>query len=77
MHLPMLTPAQSGTQSYLVAGILSRVACQHRELSRLLIVRTLSPLMPVRFFDLIQRTVLMSMPFLTLLLWMKTPSNIS
>lgn len=30
---------QSENQSYLVAGILSRVACQHRELPRLLIVR--------------------------------------
>jgi hypothetical protein len=29
---------QSENQSYLVAGILSRVACQHRELSRLLVV---------------------------------------
>lgn len=33
---------QGDNQSYLVAGILSRVACQHRELPRLLIVRTLS-----------------------------------
>jgi hypothetical protein len=45
---------QSETQSYLMAGIISCVACQHRELQRLLIIWTLSlvMLLPVRFFDL-------------------------
>ena len=51
MHLTRVDLAQSETQSYLVAGILSRVACQHRELPRLLIVRTLSLVMLLRLFD--------------------------
>jgi hypothetical protein len=38
---------QGDSLSYLVAGILSRVACQHRELPRLLIVRTISPVAPL------------------------------
>ena len=40
---------QSETQAYLVASILSRVACLHRELPRLLIVRTLSLVVLLRF----------------------------
>ena len=48
-HLHMLTLVQSVTQSYLVAGILARVACQHGELPRLLIVRIIYLLVPFLF----------------------------
>ena len=49
---PLSHTVQGDNQSYLLAGILSRVACQHRELPRLLIVRTPSPVAPLRLLDL-------------------------
>ena len=40
---------QSETQAYLVASILSRITCQHRELPSLLIIRALSLVVLLHF----------------------------